>query len=55
MHAVVLALELDDFIAAGVAAGNAQGVHGRFGARVGKAHQLDTGAQADDPLGDLRL
>ena len=36
--AVILPLELDEAFAACVGAGNAQRVHGGFGARVGKAH-----------------
>ena len=45
--AVVAALELDDLFAAGIAAGDADGVHRRFGARVGEAHQVAAEAALD--------
>ena len=55
VHAVVLALELDDFLPAGVRPGNAQGVHRRLAAGIGKAHLVHAGAHLHDALGDLDL
>ena len=45
--AVVAALELDDLLAAGVAAGDADRVHRRFGARVAEAHEIGVEALLD--------
>ena len=47
MVAVVAALELDDLFAAGIAARHADGVHRRFGAGVGEAHQVAVEAALD--------
>ena len=47
MVAVVAALELDDLLAAGVAAGDADRVHRRFGARVAEAHEIGVEALLD--------
>ena len=45
--AVVAALELDDLLAAGVAARDADGVHRRLGARVAEAHEIGAEALLD--------
>ena len=47
MQAVVCAFELDDFVAAGRGAGQANGVHGGFGSAVAEADHLDGKALAD--------
>ena len=52
-EAVVAALHLDDLGAAGVGAGQARGGHGRLGAGVGEANQIDAGNHRDDLLADL--
>ncbi len=48
--AVVAAFELDDFIAVGVAARQADGAHGGFGARVHHAHHIHRRHQLGDQL-----
>ena len=45
--AVVAALELDDLLAAGVAARDADRVHRRLGARVAEAHEVGAEARLD--------
>ena len=47
MQAVVAAFELDDLVAAGGGAGQADGVHGGFGAAAAEADHLDRKAIAD--------
>ncbi len=47
MVAVVAALELDDLLAAGVSAGDADGVHGRLGAGVAEPHEIGAEASLD--------
>lgn len=51
--AVVAAFELDGEVAAGEAAGHAQGAHGGFGARVHQAHHLHGGDGGGDLFGEL--
>ena len=53
--AVIAALELDDLVAAGEAARQADRAHGRFGARADHAHQLDRRHQLADPARELGL
>ncbi len=51
--AVIAAFELDGEVAAGEAAGDAQGAHGGFGAGVDQAHHLHGGHDLADGLGEL--
>ena len=51
--AVVAAFELDDLLAAGGAARQADGAHAGFGARADQAHHVDAGDQLDDLFGQL--
>jgi hypothetical protein len=51
--AVVAAFELHDLGAAGGAAGQADGRHGRFGARADQAHLLQRGQARDQHFGQL--
>ena len=51
--AVVAALELDDEVAAGEAAGEADGGHGGLGAGGDEAELLDGGKAADDEFGEV--
>jgi hypothetical protein len=53
--AVVAARELDDLIATGVAAGEADGGHGGFGAAIGHADLLHRRDAGQDQLGHLDL
>ena len=53
--AVVAAVELDDLLAAGVAAGEADGAHRRLGAGVHHAHHLDRRHGLADEAGELDL
>ena len=46
--AVIAALELHDGVAAGEAAGQTNGAHGRLGARTDEAHQFDGRHEFDD-------
>jgi hypothetical protein len=48
---MVLSFELDDLLPAGVAAGDAQGMHRCFSARVGQADRFYAGAHMDYALG----
>src|SRR4029077_4953968 len=52
---VVLALELHDLLAAGVAAGDAHGVHRRLGARYREAGPLDPAGDLAEELGRADL
>ena len=54
-RAVVAALELDDAVAARVAAGQPQGRHGGFRAGTGEAHPLDVREHVADSLRQLGL
>jgi len=49
--AVITAVKLDDFIAFGVPARQADGAHAGFGAAVGHAHLFDAGNHAANQLG----
>ena len=53
--AVVAALELDDHVAAGGAARQAQRAHRCLGPRADQAHLLDARHEGDDCLGELDL
>ncbi|CFO07559.1 Uncharacterised protein [Bordetella pertussis] len=53
--AVVAALELDDLVAAGGAARQADGRHGGFGARADQAHLLQRRQAGDQHFGQLHL
>ena len=53
--AVIAALELDDEVAAGEAAGQADGGHAGLGAGADEAHLLDGREAAADELGEVRL
>jgi len=53
--AVVAAGELDDDLAPGEPPGQADGGHGRLGARGNEPHPLDRGHQAAEGLGELDL
>jgi hypothetical protein len=51
--AVVAALELDDLVPFGVRPRQAQGAHGRFGARVNETHHLNVGHEVHHPPGQF--
>ena len=53
--AVVAALELHDLVAVRVTAGEADGAHGGFGARVDHAHHVHVRHDLADAVGELRL
>ncbi|MCY1534316.1 hypothetical protein D9M68_696840 [compost metagenome] len=53
--AVVAAFELDDLLASGRAARQADRAHAGFGARTHQAHHVDAGHQLDDLFGQLHL
>src|SRR5690606_1670739 len=53
--AVVAAVDLDELVATGEAAGEAHGGHGRLGTRVDGAHLVDGGQGGTDGLGELHL
>ena len=55
MPAVVIAFELQDSLAAGVGAGEADGVIGRLAARAAEDHLVGRRDHPDEALGELHL